>query len=169
MRTLARGIFPAILAERGLVPALRAHLGRSAASARLEADATVARARFDPRTEAALYFCCLEALQNAAKHAASAAVSVRVSADRAWLTVAVSDQGPGFRPDIAHRGTGLQGMLDRMAAVGGTLEVVAAEGEGTTIRGRAPREVAPPRAQVGATTAAQAAASDAEPNVALAR
>jgi signal transduction histidine kinase len=169
LRDLARGIFPAVLADRGLVPALRAHLGRSAASARLEADATVARARFDPRAEAALYFCCLEALQNAAKHAAGAAVSVRVCADQAWLTLAVCDRGPGFRPEIVHHGTGLQGMLDRMAAVGGTLEVVSAEGEGTTIRGRAPREVALTRAQVEATTAAQAAASAAEPNAALAR
>jgi signal transduction histidine kinase len=129
----------------------------------------VARARFDPRIEVALYFCCLEALQNAARHAAGAAVRVRVSADQAWLTLAVSDQGPGFRPEIAHHGTGLQGMLDRMAAVGGTLEVVSGVGQGTTIRGRAPRTVTPVRTQVGATAAVQATASDSDPKSVLAR
>ncbi|HTD79748.1 MAG TPA: ATP-binding protein, partial [Chloroflexota bacterium] len=95
-------------------------------------------ARFDPPIEAAMYFCCLEALQNAAKHAPGAPVSVHLSAEPAGLTLAVCDQGPGFDTDISHAGTGLQGMLDRMAAVGGTLDVVSVVGQGTTVRGRAP-------------------------------
>src|SRR5207302_934837 len=69
LRDLARGIFPAVLADRGLAPALRAQLTKSSADIRLEVDAILARARFDPPVEAAIYFCCLEALQNAAKHA----------------------------------------------------------------------------------------------------
>jgi signal transduction histidine kinase len=168
LRTLARGIFPPVLADRGLVPALRAHLTRSASPARLDADVSLARARFDRRIESALYFCCLEALQNAAKHAVGAPVSVHLSADAAWLTLAVSDEGPGFNVEIAPNGTGLQGMFDRMAAVGGTLEVVSVVGKGTTIRGRAPRQTAQDP-QVETIAAAQAAESESEPKAALAR
>src|SRR5205814_1058984 len=87
LRTLARGIFPPVLADRGLVPALRAHLARSASPAELGADAAVARARFDRRIESAMYFCCLEALQNAAKHAAGAPVSVHLGAQPSSLTL----------------------------------------------------------------------------------
>jgi signal transduction histidine kinase len=168
LRTLARGIFPPVLADRGLVPALRAHLTRSASPARLDADVSLARARFDRRIESALYFCSLEALQNAAKHAVGAPVSVHLSADAAWLTLAVSDEGPGFNVEIAPNGTGLQGMFDRMAAVGGTLEVVSVVGKGTTIRGRAPRQTAQDP-QVETIAAAQAAESESEPKAALAR
>jgi len=96
-------------------------------------------------------------------------VSVHLSADDVWLTVAVSDQGPGFDTEITHNGTGLQGMLDRMAAVGGTLDVASAVGQGTTIRGRAPREAARSEPQLEAIAAAQAADRASEPNAALAR
>jgi signal transduction histidine kinase len=168
LRALARGIFPPVLADWGLVPALRAHLTRSGSPARLDADASVARARFDRRIESALYFCCLEALQNAAKHAVGAPVSVCLSADAAWLTLAVADEGPGFNVEIAPNGTGLQGMLDRMSAVGGTLEVVSVVGNGTTIRGRAPRQAAQDP-QVESIAAVQAADSDSEPKAAFAR
>ena len=169
LRTLARGIFPPVLADRGLVPALRAHLTRSASAARLEADASVARVRFDRRIESAMYFCCLEALQNAAKHAPGAPARVYLSAEPEWLTFSVSDEGPGFDTELNHGGTGLQGMLDRMAALGGTLEVVSTAGRGTTIRGRLPLEAARVRPHVEAKAAAQAAESESEPNAALSR
>ena len=169
LRTLARGIFPPVLADRGLVPALRAHLTRSASAARLEADASVARVRFDRRIESAMYFCCLEALQNAAKHAAGAPARVYLSAEPEWLTFSVSDEGAGFDTELNHGGTGLQGMLDRMAALGGTLEVVSTTGRGTTIRGRLPLEAARVHSHVEAIAAAQAAESESEPNAALAR
>ncbi len=168
LRGLARGIFPPVLADRGLLPALRSHVSRSGSSIRLDADASVARARFDPRIESPLYFCCLEALQNAAKHAVGAPINVDLSADSTTLTFAVTDQGPGFNTGSAHNGTGLQGMLDRMAAVGGTLEVVSAPGEGTTIRGRAPRVAAHLEPQLD-VAAAHAVDSDSEPNAAFAR
>ena len=169
LRTLARGIFPPVLADRGLVPAVRAHLIRSASPARLDADASVARARFDRRIESAMYFCCLEALQNAAKHAAGAPARVYLSAEPEWLTFSVSDEGAGFDTGLNHGGTGLQGMLDRMAALGGTLEVVSTTGRGTTIRGRLPLEAARVHSHVEAIAAAQAAESESEPNAALAR
>jgi signal transduction histidine kinase len=169
VRALARGIFPPVLADRGLMPALRAHLARSVAPVRLDADASLVGARFDRRIESAMYFCCLEALQNAAKHAAGATVTVHLRADQGCLTFEVSDQGPGFNTEIAHNGTGLQGMLDRMAAVGGTLEVVSAVGEGATIRGRAPLDGARMCPQVEPIAVAQAIDNDSEPNAALAR
>ena len=96
-------------------------------------------------------------------------MSVHLSADDVWLTLAMSDQRPGFDTQITHNGTGLQGMLDRMAAVGGTLDLASAVGQATAIRGGAPREAAHPGPQVEAIAAAQAADSDAEPNAALAR
>ena len=169
LRTLARGIFPPVLADRGLVPALRAHLARSASPAQLDADASVARMRFDPRIEAATYFCCLEALQNTAKHAAGAPVNVHIEADHALLAWEVCDEGPGFDTQTAHSGTGLEGMLDRMASVGGTLEVVSVIGKGTTIRGRTPLDGVGSDTQVAAIAAVQAACSDSEPNSALVR
>jgi signal transduction histidine kinase len=96
LRDLARGIFPAVLADSGLVPALRTQLTKSASAVAFEFDASLSRARFDQRLEAAIYFCCLEALQNAAKHASGAAVTLRISADGAWLMFEVGDEGPAL-------------------------------------------------------------------------
>ena len=169
LRDLARGIFPAVLADRGLLPALRAHAAKSVSLVQLIADASVTRARFDPRVETAVYFCCLEALQNAAKHAADAPVRVCLAAQDGSLTLQVSDQGPGFDASIAHAGTGLQGMVDRLAAIGGTLEVVSAVGQGTTVYGRVPLDLVGVESGPNAFAAAQAAASRSDPNSALVR
>jgi signal transduction histidine kinase len=139
LRTLARGVFPALLADRGLAPALRAHLAKSSNFARLDVDARLARSRFDPRIEAAIYFCCLEALQNAAKHAPEAAVTLRLAEQGSSLIFEVRDEGPGFfTATSARTGTGLQGMADRLAAVDGVLAVQSEPGRGTTITGRVP-------------------------------
>jgi signal transduction histidine kinase len=88
--------------------------------------------------EAAVYFCCLEALQNAAKHASGAAVTVRLSCDVDGLCFSVSDAGRGFDRATATAGSGLHNMADRLAALGGTLVVDAAVGRGTTVTGRVP-------------------------------
>ncbi|WP_242884846.1 sensor histidine kinase [Actinomadura litoris] len=138
LRDLARGIFPAILAEKGLVRALRAH------AARVPAEVAVAPAlagrRFAPEVEAAVYFCCLEALQNAAKHAAGSAPRLRLDlgGDGDVLEFAVSDGGPGFDPSATARGSGLGNMRDRIDAVGGRLEIRSSPGAGTTVGGRVP-------------------------------
>jgi signal transduction histidine kinase len=170
LRDLARGIFPAVLADRGLLPALRAQLTRSAARIDLQADAALAHARFDARVEAAVYFCCLEALQNAAKHAPGAPVRVGLAVEDGWLIVSVIDQGPGFDTSLRRTGTGLDGMADRLAAVGGALTVESVLGEGTTVSGRVPLEQAVAEPQPGFPTAPpQAAVSRSEPNSALTR
>jgi signal transduction histidine kinase len=169
LRDLARGIFPAVLADRGLIPALQAHLTKSGSSARLQPEASVVRARFDPRLEAAIYFCCLEALQNATKHAPNAPASLRISAEAACLTFEVGDEGPGFDASVARPGTGLEGMADRLAAIGGTLEVVSAAGRGTTVYGRVPLEFVGAEPDADAFAAAQAEDSRSEPNSALVR
>jgi signal transduction histidine kinase len=85
-----------------------------------------------------VYFCCLEALQNRAKHAPSACGHVELAVEDGWLTFAVSDDGPGFDSQQARAGSGLQNMADRMAAVGGKLEVRSEPGRGTTVAGRVP-------------------------------
>jgi signal transduction histidine kinase len=86
-----------------------------------------------------VYFCCLEALQNCAKHAPGAAVHVSLARpDANWLTFSVRDEGPGFDPATVVAGSGHQHMADRLAALDGTLHVGSVPGEGTTITGRLP-------------------------------
>ncbi len=169
LRDLARGIFPAVLADRGLAPALRTQLTKSSVAIRLVVDPALARARFEPPVEAAIYFCCLEALQNAAKHAPHAPVSVRISADTACLMFEVVDQGPGFDLSVAKPGTGLQGLADRLAAVGGALTVESSVGHGTTVGGRVPVRDGRTDPQADALAAAHAIASRSEPNSDLGR
>ena len=89
--------------------------------------------------ETAVYFTCLEALQNAAKHAPEALVDVDLSLVDGELRFAVVDDGPGFvTGDRAGHGSGLVGMADRLGAVGGTVTVTSAPGAGTTVSGRVP-------------------------------
>ena len=138
LRDLARGIYPPALADRGIVAALEGHAAKSQQPVSLDVDAEATRARYAPEVEAAVYFCVLEALQNCAKHAPGAAARVSLSSDAEWLRFAVADDGPGFARAAVDRGSGLQGMVDRVAAVGGTLEVRSATGQGTTIAARMP-------------------------------
>jgi signal transduction histidine kinase len=105
---------------------------------RVAADAGLSTARFDSSVEAAVYFCCLEALQNAGKHANAAAITVRLSCHSGCLWFSVMDDGHGFEPATARVGSGLRNMTDRLAALGGTLVVDAAVGRGTTVTGRLP-------------------------------
>jgi signal transduction histidine kinase len=101
-------------------------------------DPSVQEARFPAEAEAAAYFCCVEALVNAAKHAGSAPVSLSVGQRDGWLEFVVEDAGPGFDPGGPSMGAGLQKMRDRLEALGGSLEVRSAPGEGARIVGRVP-------------------------------
>ena len=140
LRDLARGIYPPALADHGLGAALEAHIVKSCPAVRLETDAQVADQRCTPEIEAAAYFCVLEALQNCAKHAAHALVCVRLHGESEQMTFEVSDDGPGLLWERPHGGTGLQGMADRLAAVGGSLVIRSEPGRGTIVTGRLPVE-----------------------------
>lgn len=135
LRALARGIYPPLLAESGLVVALRSQVSRSPVPVVLEAD-QVGRYRQD--AESTVYFCALEALQNVAKHARASRAVIRLAGNGDGLEFSISDDGAGLPAGGARAGSGLQGMADRLAAHGGTLDVSSRPGQGTTISGRLP-------------------------------
>jgi signal transduction histidine kinase len=135
LRDLARGIYPPVLADRGLVAALEGQARKSAVGVVVESDGI---GRYPQETEAAVYFSCLEALQNVAKYSGATAATVRLAQRDGTLTFTVSDDGRGFDPASAERGSGLQGIADRLAALGGTFEVMSAPGEGTAVSGSLP-------------------------------
>jgi signal transduction histidine kinase len=136
LRDLARGLFPALLADRGLLAALSAHVRKHAPATVVEASPGAA-ARWPRHIEAAAYFCCLEALDNAARHAAGAPVTLCLDDPTGWLEFSVTDGGPGFDPTTVN-GTGLQHMTDRMEALGGTIRISSAPTLGTRVVGRIP-------------------------------
>jgi signal transduction histidine kinase len=135
LRDLARGVYPPLLADQGLGAALAAQARKAAVPVVVEADGI---GRYPQDVEATVYFCCLEALQNVAKYAEATRATIRLSADDRGLAFEVQDDGVGFDPASAGRGSGLQGMADRLDAVGGSLDVRSAPGAGTTIVGRVP-------------------------------
>jgi signal transduction histidine kinase len=136
LRELAHGIYPPLLMDRGLPEALTAAANRSLLPTKVEAQV----GRYPPEVEAAVYFCCLEAMQNAGKHAgAGATITVTVWADDGDLHFDVADTGPGFDTSSnAIHGHGFVNMADRLGAIGGTLDVESMIGEGTHVRGRIP-------------------------------
>ena len=135
LRDLARGIYPPLLADQGLVPALQAQARRASLPVEIEADGT---GRYPQDTEAAVYFCLLEALQNITKYAGASRATVGLSCSGGSLRFTVTDDGAGFDTASARNGTGLQGMADRLAALGGALHVRSQPGHGTTLSGELP-------------------------------
>jgi signal transduction histidine kinase len=135
LRDLARGIYPPLLADHGLVPALEAQARKAAISVQIESDGI---SRYPQEAEAAIYFCTLEALQNVAKYAQATRALVRLREEDRTLVFEVSDDGVGFDPAARGYGTGLQGMADRLAALGGAISVSSTPGQGTTVTGRVP-------------------------------
>jgi len=167
LRDLARGVFPAILGDHGLVSAVRAHIAKSSASVAMGVSPALTAKRFSAQVEAAVYFCCLEALQNVAKHAADASVTLRLSEADGSLVFSVRDHGPGFDPATVERGTGLQSMADRLAAVDGVLIVESAPGGPTLVAGRVPLHSAEGSAQRPAVAEDHAVSSLSDPNSAF--
>lgn len=135
LRDLAHGIYPPILVDSGLGPALRAAADRSPLDVTVD---DVDAGRAPPDVEAAVYFCCLEALQNAAKHATGASVEVRLRQESGGLLFEVSDDGPGFDVEAAGGGHGFVNMADRVGAIGGRVTVDSSPGHGTRIAGTVP-------------------------------
>ena len=135
VRALAGGIYPSLLADRGIVEALRSAARGASVPMTIDSDGV---GRYAPELESAVYFCCLEAIQNAAKHAEGAsAVSITIVDDGA-VRFAVRDDGIGFATESAGLGRGLTNMHDRLAAVGGELTIESAPGEGTSVLGVIP-------------------------------
>jgi signal transduction histidine kinase len=135
LRDLARGIYPPLLADLGLVAALNAQAAKSPLPVTVDADGI---GRFGQDTEAAVYFCCLEALQNIAKYAHATQARIRLQARNGALRFTVSDDGTGYDARHTPLGSGQRNMADRLAALGGRLEVRSAPGHGTTITAQLP-------------------------------
>jgi signal transduction histidine kinase len=135
LRDLARGIYPPLLADQGLVAALEAQARRASIPTDVRSDGV---GRYPRDTEAAVYFCVLEALNNVAKYSGATRAEVSVVETTDELGFAVTDDGAGFDTAATSYGTGLLGMADRLDAIGGALEVASRSGEGTTVRGRIP-------------------------------
>jgi signal transduction histidine kinase len=135
LRDLARGIYPPLLQDQGLVPALQAQGRKSPIPVTVVSGGV---GRYPQDVEAAVYFCTLEALQNVAKYAKASQAAVTLSAVDGHLIFEVTDDGAGFDTSTTSYGTGLQGMADRLSALGGEIDVRSARGAGTTITGRLP-------------------------------
>jgi signal transduction histidine kinase len=135
LRDLAHGIYPPLLADGGLARALEAAASRSPLAVAVSAPGI---SRYSAEIEAAVYFCCLEALQNAAKHAQGATVAVRLWEESGGLLFSVTDDGPGFAAARARAGHGYINMADRLGAIGGTVRWQSQPGQGTTVQGSIP-------------------------------
>jgi signal transduction histidine kinase len=136
LRDLARGIHPSVLTDRGLAAALEGLVKRAPMPVGVRVDLPE---RLDAGIEAAAYFLVSEAITNAAKHAQADTVSVEVEAGGDSVLVTVADDGVGGAD--TGRGSGLGGLIDRVEAVGGRLEITSPEREGTRICARLPTHV----------------------------
>ena len=154
LRNLVHGIYPPLLRENGLAAALSDAARLSPLPATVRA---ASLGRYPADIEAAVYFCCLEAMQNAGKHAGErATVRLRVREEPGTLRFEVADDGAGFDTRVHGLGAGLRNMADRMGAFGGRLLVESAPGEGTQVTGTVPVPV--PRAPGSPAIAALALA-----------
>jgi signal transduction histidine kinase len=140
LRELARGIYPPLLADQGLGAALEAQARKAVLEVRVQTEGI---GRYPRDVESAVYFCSLEALNNIAKYAHASRASVKVAQSNGHLVFEIVDDGRGFDASATSYGTGLQGMADRLDAIGGTLEVRSTPGAGTSVIGRAPVEATP--------------------------
>ena len=160
LRDLARGIYPPLLAEQGLAAALLGQVRKVPLPVSVEAEGI---GRYPQDTESTVYFCALEALQNVAKYAAASQVTVGLSGVGGGLQFRVTDDGAGFDPGLTRKGTGLQGMADRLAALGGTLHVHSQPGHGTTVQGWLPVSAGRPERSRGGDQLTTMASNDMPP------
>ena len=135
VREVAHGLYPPLLVASGLAAAIRGVRHDGISPPHVEA---VGLGRYPPDIESAVYYCCLEAMQNATKHGQrEVSVSVALAEENGQLTFRIVDDGPGF--DVGEvRGIGLQNMEDRLGALGGRLTITSAPGRGTSVSGTVP-------------------------------
>lgn len=132
LRDLARGIYPPLLADKGLAVALESQGRKAAVATTIEPNGI---GRYPREIEAAVYFCTLEALQNVAKYAEATTAVVKLDERAGSLVFEIRDDGRGFDMSTTSHGTGMQGMSDRLDAIGGTLHITSAPGRGTVVLG----------------------------------
>ena len=135
LRSLAQGVYPPVLTEHGLGAALQAAADRCPLPVTVDLDNV---GRHHPDVEAALYFCCVEALQNAAKHSHGQSIRLACGLDGSTLWISVSDDGIGFDATTSSGGRGIVNLRDRLGAIGGKLEVTAERDVGVVVRGYVP-------------------------------
>ena len=135
---LSRGIYPQALTDDGVGAALRAVLNASTIPVTVDDHGL---GRLPEEIEAALYFCAVEAVQNAVKHAGASAITVDLSSDGLQVSLEVRDDGSGFSPDGDAGGHGLDNMRDRIDAVHGSLSLRSAPGHGATVQAAVPLEL----------------------------
>jgi signal transduction histidine kinase len=138
LRELARGIFPAILADQGVVSALEAYVLQAHLPIDVRVQAMDAPDRYDPQAEAIVYFCVIQALTNAGEYAPESSVVVRLCEERGLLSFSVADDGPGADLQRLQAGADVRDMRDRVEAVGGQFDATAAPRQGTVISGSVP-------------------------------
>ncbi|WP_344858449.1 sensor histidine kinase [Planomonospora alba] len=137
LRELAAGIHPSVLSQGGLAEALEERCSRLPVASTVDVDPELRARRFADEIEGAVYFTVSEAVANALKHARASTLDVRLALSGGRLQVTVADDGTGFDPKAAVR-RGLVALADRLAALGGGLDVVSAKGEGTRVRAWVP-------------------------------
>ncbi len=140
LRDLARGIYPPLLADKGLAAAIRSQAGKALVPVTVEADGI---GRYTQEIEATVYFCCLEALQNVAKYSGAAGARIRLAQSNGVVEFSIADDGAGFDPATVRRGAGLTNMRDRLEALGGALVITSEPGAGTTLAGSVPTRDGP--------------------------
>jgi signal transduction histidine kinase len=146
LRRIGHGLSPPLLAQQGIAAALGAEIAHCSMPVNVTASDV---GLSEPEIEIAVYLCCLELIQNAAKHAGpGAAVTIRLSREHHQLAFTVQDTGRGFDLQAVPPGSGLTGVRDRISAVGGRIEIKARAGHGTTATGIVPW---PPRARSRST------------------
>ena len=135
LRDLARGIYPPLLAEQGLAAALRSQAAKATLPVEVDSDGV---GRYPQEVESAVYFCCLEALQNVQKYSGASGACIKLSDSGGGLSFRVEDDGKGFDTATARRGSGLQNMADRLDAIGGKLTIESSALHGTRVDGTMP-------------------------------
>ncbi len=141
LRDLARGIYPPLLRDKGLVAALDAQTRKVSVPVEITADGME---RYSQEIEAGVYFVLLEALQNVTKYAGASKVTIRLSANGEHLAFEAEDDGAGFDTAVMQRGSGLTNMTDRLEALGGAVRIDSAPGKGTRVIGNVPVSVLEP-------------------------
>jgi signal transduction histidine kinase len=132
LRDLARGIYPPLLADKGLAVALESQARKATIPVTVDADGI---GRYSQDVEAAVYFCCLEGLQNIQKYAQASKATIRLREHDEDLRFEIEDDGTGFDVATTRKGAGLSNMVDRFDALGGEVHVTSAVGQGTRIAG----------------------------------